>query len=135
MVVADGEAAMTATRKGCKAPETACEHSAVGHFGASSMTRLASLVGEQDEKIVRRCLREELGVCDDSFAETLLRSFSICRRGALLYAASGELALSFNGGKDACVVLYLWLASVFATQQHGAIEDVRLRVVFFDSSD
>mmetsp|Transcript_38776 Transcript_38776/g.76846 ORF Transcript_38776/g.76846 Transcript_38776/m.76846 type:complete len:306 (-) Transcript_38776:49-966(-) len=120
MVVADGEAS---------------EHSAVGHFSTLSMPRLASLVGEQDEKILRRRLQEELGVCDDSFTETLLRSFSICRRGALLYAASGELAVSFNGGKDACVVLYLWLASIMATQHHETIEDVRLRVVFFDSSD
>lgn len=135
MVVADGEAAMAATATGCQTLETACGHSAVGHFSALSMPRLASLVGEQDEKMVRRRLREELGVCDDSFAESLLRSFSICRRGALLYPTSGELALSFNGGKDACVVLYLWLASLIATQQHGAIEDVQLRVVFFDSSD
>jgi len=120
MVVADGEA---------------CEHSAVGHFSNSPMPRLASLVGEKDEKILRRRLREELGICDDSFADVLLRSFSVCRRGALLYASSGELALSFNGGKDACVVLYLWLASLMATQQHGVVEDIRLRVVFFDSTD
>lgn len=41
---------------------------------------------------------------DETFAAVLFESSSICRRGAMLYPHVGELTVSFNGGKDACVV-------------------------------
>ena len=44
---------------------------------------------------------------DESFAAVLFESSSICRRGAMLYPHVGELTVSFNGGKDACVVPWL----------------------------
>lgn len=41
---------------------------------------------------------------DETFAAVLFESSSVCRRGAMLYPHVGELTVSFNGGKDACVV-------------------------------
>jgi len=45
------------------------------------------------------------------------------------------LAISFNGGKDACVVLYLWLASVAAGAADAAKALSGQTVIFFDSAD
>eukprot|EP00435_Cladocopium_sp_Y103_P040635 s1044_g11.t1 len=68
---------------------------------------------------------------DDTFAAVLFESSSICRRGAILYPHIGELTVSFNGGKDACV-LYLWLAVLLAIE--GELP-VTPQVIFFDSGD
>mmetsp|Transcript_106771 Transcript_106771/g.297180 ORF Transcript_106771/g.297180 Transcript_106771/m.297180 type:complete len:303 (-) Transcript_106771:244-1152(-) len=107
---------------------------AVGNFEGSSLRCLASFVGEQDEAELRRRLREELGIDSEGFVAALSRSSAACRRGALLYPASEELAVSFNGGKDACVVLYLWLAALAAADAQDG-RGGRLQVVYFDPLD
>lgn len=107
---------------------------AVGSFGSSPIERLARLIREPSEAEFGRLLREECGVEDESFAAALRRSCVICGRGVQLYPSARELVISFNGGKDACVVLYLWLASVVASAKDGAPPG-RQSVVFFDSAD
>eukprot|EP00438_Fugacium_kawagutii_P023025 Skav229902 [mRNA] locus=scaffold2151:426328:503153:- [translate_table: standard] len=54
------------------------------------------------------------------------------RLRAKLYPQLGELTVSFNGGKDACVVLYLWLAVLRAIDEE--LHETP-RVIFFDSGD
>eukprot|EP00416_Gambierdiscus_australes_P045608 CAMPEP_0171095636 /NCGR_PEP_ID=MMETSP0766_2-20121228/43282_1 /TAXON_ID=439317 /ORGANISM="Gambierdiscus australes, Strain CAWD 149" /LENGTH=288 /DNA_ID=CAMNT_0011554467 /DNA_START=63 /DNA_END=929 /DNA_ORIENTATION=+ len=103
---------------------------AVGGLEAPSLQRLARFVGEQDEAELKRKLRDELHIENDAFASAFLRSSAVCRRGALLYPSSNELAISFNGGKDACVVLYLWLAALAATAPSEPAQ-----VIYFDSPD
>eukprot|EP00420_Gonyaulax_spinifera_P015344 CAMPEP_0197895334 /NCGR_PEP_ID=MMETSP1439-20131203/37029_1 /TAXON_ID=66791 /ORGANISM="Gonyaulax spinifera, Strain CCMP409" /LENGTH=552 /DNA_ID=CAMNT_0043515761 /DNA_START=61 /DNA_END=1719 /DNA_ORIENTATION=- len=105
---------------------------AVGSFDPSPIDRLAQLLQEQDAAELRRRLRDELGVQDESFATALVKSHKICCRGSLLYPASSELAVSFNGGKDACVVLYLWMAAVAAAASANGVEPPQ--AIFFDSS-
>ena len=62
---------------------------------------------------LRKIQSDDLSGCsnldaeDESFAAVLFESSSICRRGAMLYPHVGELTVSFNGGKDACVVPWL----------------------------
>lgn len=50
----------------------------------------------------------------------------------MLYPHVGELTVSFNGGKDACVVLYLWLAVLLAMDEELPETP---QVIFFDSGD
>uniref|UniRef100_A0A7S1QS86 FAD synthase n=1 Tax=Alexandrium catenella TaxID=2925 RepID=A0A7S1QS86_ALECA len=118
--------------------KSACGHGegcAVGSLDAAALQRLASFLGEQKEAEVRRRLREELGIHDDAFAAAFLRTAAACRRGALLYSTTGELAISFNGGKDACVVLFLWLAALAAAPTRNGDTATVPQVVFFDSAD
>eukprot|EP00440_Ansanella_granifera_P013439 gb/GFBE01014603.1/.p1 GENE.gb/GFBE01014603.1/~~gb/GFBE01014603.1/.p1 ORF type:complete len:284 (+),score=45.40 gb/GFBE01014603.1/:1-852(+) len=117
-------------------PEDSC---AVGSFGSPALQKLVSVLREKDEEAQRQLLRD-LGVTDETFVPVLRRSCMLCRRGAQLYPRSQELAVSFNGGKDACVVLYLWLASIaaMATAEEAEAEDNEPRcqqVIFFDSPD
>lgn len=108
----------------------------VGSFGTSLLKPLVDLLLEPSEEEQQRRLALR-GVTDSSFAPALRRSSLLCRRGAKLYPRSSELAVSFNGGKDACVVLYLWLASIAAAAAHNASEEDTLpakqTVIFFDS--
>jgi len=111
-----------------------CASCAVGSFASSPIQRLARLLSEPDEAEFGRLLREESGVEDESFAACLRKSCGVCSRGAKLYPSARELVISFNGGKDACVVLFLWLAAVLATASNG-LEPEQQTVVFFDSAD
>lgn len=104
---------------------------AVGHFGSRPIQRLAEVLREKDEAALRERLHKEFGIKDDTFAAVLFESASVCRRGAVLYPHVGELTVSFNGGKDACVVLYLWLAVLRAMEEMPETP----QVIFFDSGD
>lgn len=114
-----------------------------GCLGGGSLRpikRLARLMSESSEDEQARQLEEELGVTDTSFLAALRRSCQVCRRGVLLYPGQGELAVSFNGGKDACVVLYLWLAAVLAVKgalgDDDALDSLGSRTaIYFDSSE
>jgi FAD synthetase len=112
---------------------------AVGSFEAQPVRQLGRILAEPD-KSVRKQKFSELGIVDSGFISRLEKSFGHCKRGLLLYPGTGELTTSFNGGKDACVVLYLWLAAAEAltlTQDPSATraEARRQPVIFFDSSD
>lgn len=101
--------------------------------------RLARLLAEHDEHAQASQLLE-LGVDDTSFLTVLRRSGQLCRRGVLLYPGGGELAVSFNGGKDACAVLYLWLAAMLAAKDCLSEDDELDRIgartaIFFDSTE
>lgn len=114
------------------------QHS-VGSFEASPVSRLGKLLAEPD-KAARLQQFNELGIVDTGFISRLEKSFGLCKRGFLLYPGKGELTVSFNGGKDACVVLYLWLATVEALkvsseQKVADQESPRHSIIFFDSSD
>lgn len=112
----------------------------VGSFGTSPIHRLAHFLSEQDETERKRQLLEFFDIADDSFAQALWKSNEICQQGLLRFPSSGELFISFNGGKDACVVLYLWLAAVAASKivQCGnetpwTVESLGQTVLYFDS--
>lgn len=130
-------------------PSVAADGHVSGSFAAEPIRRLAELLAEPDKALRRKRLAEaaangaaagglrptEAGV--DAFVQTLERSSVMCQRGNLLWQRT-ELAISFNGGKDACVVLYLWLASVAAA---AIIEGIPVAaalagqtVIFFDSA-
>jgi len=111
--------------------------SVVGSFEDSPVLLLGKILSEAN-KVTRREKLIEHGIYDDSFIDALEKSYGHCRRGILLYPERRELAVSFNGGKDACVVLYLWLATMEAlriTSQLPKSESSRQPIIFFDSSD
>lgn len=117
-----------------------CSSSAVGNFTTSPIHRLAHYLSEEDESERKRQLLEFFDIADDSFADKLWKSYEICCRGLSCYPSSGELLISFNGGKDACVVLYLWLAAAAARKmvQQGsetqwAVESLGQTILYFDS--
>ena len=105
---------------------------AVGRFESRPFEVLADVLKAKDEVILRQRLQKEFGIEDETFAAVLFESSSICRRGAMLYPHVGELTVSFNGGKDACVVLYLWLAVLQAMDEELPETP---QVIFFDSGD
>eukprot|EP00929_Paragymnodinium_shiwhaense_P074712 TRINITY_DN38241_c0_g1_i1.p1 TRINITY_DN38241_c0_g1~~TRINITY_DN38241_c0_g1_i1.p1 ORF type:complete len:549 (+),score=96.68 TRINITY_DN38241_c0_g1_i1:107-1648(+) len=114
---------------------------AASSFPTSGLLRLAQLVAAPSKEERRRQLRE-LGVTDESFVQALEKSVKLCRRGIKLYPEPKDLAVSFNGGKDACVVLYLWMAARAASSRVEAAKEepesvslVPQPVIFFDSSD
>lgn len=112
---------------------------AIGRFnqGSDPFSELVSVLSETNAEVQAERLRS-LGVTDGSFASALRRSCSVCQRGALLYPRTEELAVSFNGGKDACAVLYLWLASVAVLEKKATAKDLPVvpqQVIFFDSPD
>jgi len=107
-------------------------HFAVGSFSSNPVQRLAKLLAEPDEKVAQEQLA---GVVNDaSFAAAFWRTIHWCRRGALLFPRADEVAVSFNGGKDACVVLYLWIAVTLA-QAHAEEPCPQTHAIFFDSAD
>lgn len=112
---------------------------AVGSFEGSPVQQLGKLLAEPD-KWVRQQKLNELGIVDGKFIDALEKAFAFCKRGILLYQGTGELSVSFNGGKDACVVLYLWLAAAESLRITGELgpdtsEPFRQPVIFFDSSE
>mmetsp|Transcript_69634 Transcript_69634/g.123269 ORF Transcript_69634/g.123269 Transcript_69634/m.123269 type:complete len:564 (+) Transcript_69634:83-1774(+) len=109
------------------------EGCSVGSFKTQPLEKLVAVLKEKDAKAQQQQLRD-LGVTDESFAPALARSSMLCQRGAALYPRSDEIAVSFNGGKDACVVLYLWLASL-AAKAAEAGSDGPPQAIFFDSPD
>jgi len=105
---------------------------ASGSFASAPLQRLARLLAEPSEEVQQREL-SALGVEDAAtFVAALRRSSASCQRAAALYPGEGELAVSFNGGKDACVVLFLWLAALAAGAGEGTAPS-RQTVIFFDS--
>jgi len=113
---------------------------AIGSFGKDPLNSLVSVLQTADKEAQAKQLRD-LGVTDETFAPALRRSCMLCRRGAQLYPRSSDLAVSFNGGKDACVVLYLWLASLAAHARSAGKDGAEpsasepQQVIFFDSPD
>lgn len=106
-----------------------CEASfAVGSFAQAPITRFAELLREKDE-VVRQRLLDDIN--DNAFVSALMESVITCRRAAMLYQNADELTISFNGGKDACVVLYLWLAVVASIDRNNELP----KVIYFDSAE
>jgi len=112
-------------------PSAEPESCAVGSFRSQPLEKLAATLREKDAKAQQQQLRD-LGITDESFAPALARSCSLCQRAAALYPRSSEVAVSFNGGKDACVVLFLWLASLAARAAEAGEPQ---QAIFFDSPD
>lgn len=96
---------------------------AVSSFARSPVEQLSHVLAA-DEEAQSRALQSR-GIEDKEFVARLRRSCTLCQRAALLYPRNSELAVSFNGGKDACVVLYLWLASLAASA--GRCQDEQAR--------
>jgi len=141
----DGLEAMSQSEAGSfQAADT--DRFAMGSFaplqdGLTPLQRLARVLQARDQVEQRELLRRQ-GVEDDAFAAALYRAADRCRRAFALYSTPGEVSISFNGGKDACVVLYLWLAIVLAAGGDGQVPATmaesatgsRVQVVFFKAA-
>eukprot|EP00928_Gymnodinium_smaydae_P045870 TRINITY_DN30531_c0_g1_i1.p1 TRINITY_DN30531_c0_g1~~TRINITY_DN30531_c0_g1_i1.p1 ORF type:complete len:591 (-),score=90.79 TRINITY_DN30531_c0_g1_i1:71-1765(-) len=101
----------------------------------SCVEHLARLLAEPDEQEWHKHFADVGIPCDSSFIASVKRSASLCKRALLLYPEQGQLAISFNGGKDACVVLYLWIAVALAETSCGVQGLSQQTAIFFDSSD
>lgn len=98
-------------------------HTAEVHIGAGSTSVSAGAAGSKRRRplsaaVVRDRFRSALEAVshyegEDDFADTLRQSLEVMRQALDRFAVSpegrGMLAISFNGGKDACVVIYLLL--------------------------
>jgi len=122
-----------------------------GSFVAEPIQRLGRIFAEKDAKVRQERLAKAVlasgaypfdSGSEDSeqlvsgFVTALDRSYEYCR----MAGPRTDLAVSFNGGKDACVVLYLWLASAVAAAASTGDQDADgaipgQTVIYFDSTD